>query len=668
MKHRMYYLLFFSLLLSVVLSQHSPAYAGLNQWTALGLPGGKIKASVIDPATPSNMYVAVWGNGVWRSGDGGATWASSSSGLPTPYISQLYIDPLVPTRLFSVTEGGLLYRSSDSGATWARSSTGLPDESNYPQLGTMAFHPSAPDTLYVTSIRTYHLQPGVVGVYRSSDGGTTWASISTQNLIISLVIDPTNPQQMYAGCSLFIASGGLSSGGGTLRSSDGGATWEAINSGLPEKTSIPTLLLESGTPSTLYALSASTIYKSTNSGTSWTSKVAGLPSHDASNPLTALATDPQNPLTFYTSDADGLYKTTDGADLWAKVSSGPPSSITTLMVHPASAATIYAGTDTFGIFRSADSGATWRGGLHSASIDGLQITAGAAPRIYVASGQRLAASSDHGGTWRYAKLPSYTSALHSSPAAPNAIYASGGNLMRIEDDGTTISTSVLTDTAITTLALHPTVAGSIYFSSYNRLFASDDSGATWAELPLGLSFSDGTIQALAIAPTSPATIYAATATTLYRSADAGATWDQRTNAALGITDGFSQIMLLADQPQHLYARAGGQLYTSDDGGSTWGSRAGVAGIDSFTLASAPTPTIYAARSSGEVLRSTDDGATSTSLGSLPSGTEPLVHTTLAADPATPNKLYVGTRVGAWEYTAVQPEQIRRIYLPVISRS
>ncbi|KAB8145684.1 hypothetical protein F8S13_00945 [Chloroflexia bacterium SDU3-3] len=667
MKHRMYYLLFFSLLLSMVLSQQAPAYAGLNEWTALGLPGGKIEDSAIDPTTPSNMYVAVWGNGVWRSSDGGATWASSSSGLPTPYISQLYIDPLVPTRLFSVTEGGLLYRSSDGGATWAPSSSGLPDESNYPQLGTMAFHPSAPGTIYITSIRTYHLQPGVVGVYRSTDGGTTWASISTQNLIISLVIDPTNPQQMYAGCSLFIASSGISSGGGILRSSDGGATWEAISSGLPEKTSIPTLLLESGTPTSIYALSASAIYKSSNSGDSWAAKGAGLPGHDASNPLTALAADPQNPLTFYTSDADGLYKTTNGADLWAKVSSGPPSTITTLMIHPASAATIYAGTDTFGMFRSADSGATWRGSLHSASIDGLQITAGATPRIYVASGQHLAASSDHGGTWRYADLPIYTSALESNPATPNILYAGGNGLIKIEDDGTTISTSVLTSTNVTTLALHPQVASGIYFSSYNRLFASDDSGATWAELPLGLSFSDGSIQALAVAPTSPATIYAATGSKLYRSADAGATWEQWSNAALGITDGFSQIMLLADQPQHLYARSGGQLYTSDDGGATWSSRAGMAGIDSFTVAAAPTPTIYAARSSGEVLRSSDDGATATTLGTLPSSATQVVHTTLAADPAMPNKLYVGTLIGAWEYTAVPAEQVRRIYLPVISR-
>jgi photosystem II stability/assembly factor-like uncharacterized protein len=150
-----------------------------------------------------------------KSKDGGTTWSTASSGLTgvdctgVPPVLSLAIDPKNSSTLYATTHTGL-FKSTDGGASWAAAGSGLPD----------------------------HLP----------DGRPFYSAGA-------MVIDPQNPSTLYAAMSL---PGGLA--GGVFKSSDGGATWVAANSGLPGTAApfIRFLAIDPKHPDTLYAISDGT--------------------------------------------------------------------------------------------------------------------------------------------------------------------------------------------------------------------------------------------------------------------------------------------------------------------------------------------------------------------------------------------------------------------------
>ena len=93
-------------------------------------------------------------------------------------------------------------------------------------------------------------------LFKSTDGGANWIPINNGLPgvgVRALVIDPTNPMTLYAGTSRGLNIGGVFSGGGVFKSTDGGANWIPISTGLSPFFSVNTLVIDPTDPMTLYA-------------------------------------------------------------------------------------------------------------------------------------------------------------------------------------------------------------------------------------------------------------------------------------------------------------------------------------------------------------------------------------------------------------------------------
>ena len=133
------------------------------------------------------------------------------------------------------------------------------------------FDPSNPNIIYIG--------PANGGVWKSSDAGITWIPLTDQQVSLSMgaiEIDPTNTSIIYAGTGEATYSGASYYGRGLLKSTDGGATWTNITSGLPASTYFSRLKVRPGNTShILAALGNNGLYRSTNSGVSWTQIITG---------------------------------------------------------------------------------------------------------------------------------------------------------------------------------------------------------------------------------------------------------------------------------------------------------------------------------------------------------------------------------------------------------
>jgi hypothetical protein len=130
--------------------------------------------------------------------------------------------------------------------------------------------------------------------WQASNGGILDGAI-----IFALALDPFTPATVYAG--------GI---GGVFRSIDGGASWQAINSGLPEG-SVSALAIDPVTPTTLYAGTGGGVFQSTDGGATWQAHNSNLPDN---SDIRFLALNPANPTTLYAAGSSGLFALRIGGD------------------------------------------------------------------------------------------------------------------------------------------------------------------------------------------------------------------------------------------------------------------------------------------------------------------------------------------------------------------
>ncbi|HEY0555220.1 MAG TPA: hypothetical protein VGG20_13210 [Thermoanaerobaculia bacterium] len=154
-----------------------------QHWTCV-----PIQADVLvpDPFQPSQVY-ALSGEDLYGSADRGASWSLLVIGVN---LTVLAADPHRPGTLWGTGHAGLS-RSDDGGRTWRLSDDGIPQ---FTLLSTLALDPVDPDVLYAGTL--------LRGVFKSADGGATWAPLGTGLTGINvrfLVIDPRSPDTLYAG-------------------------------------------------------------------------------------------------------------------------------------------------------------------------------------------------------------------------------------------------------------------------------------------------------------------------------------------------------------------------------------------------------------------------------------------------------------------------------------
>ncbi len=227
----------------------------------------------------------------------------------------------------NVSHGDGVYKSTDSGKTWKR--VGLEDTR---QISRIRVHPKNADVVYVAALGHTWGPNEQRGVFRSKDGGKTWEKVLYRNDktgAIDLILDPTNPNVIYAGFwEVYRKPWTLESGGpgsGIFKSTDGGDTWAEItrNAGLPRATvGIIGITISPANPERLWAIVEAEdggIFRSENAGRTWTKVNEERRLRQRAWYYTRIYADPRNADTVYVLNT-GFYKSNDGGKTFTGIS------------------------------------------------------------------------------------------------------------------------------------------------------------------------------------------------------------------------------------------------------------------------------------------------------------------------------------------------------------
>jgi uncharacterized protein (TIGR03437 family) len=324
---------------------------------------GRISALALDPrfdgVTNQTVYIGGAQGGVWKSTDGGDSWAPLTETQSSQAVGAIAIDPQDPETLYvGLGEGsrcGLCYygagllKSTNGGSSWRLIEGPIsPNPPRQPAFRNAAFtrlviDPQRPSTIYAATTFgvTAHATRGVeqlplgqVGVWRSTDGGETWINLDPgetdgQYSAHDLVIDPRNPNRVFAAVRTI----------GIYRSDARGdrGSWVRISGGLPDPGATPSAspfrraALAIGPPippsneNTLYAAFASGddnllgIWRSTDNGTTWTQTATPQRAGQANYNLD-IAVHPQNSNIVYYGTSANSFNT--GGTLWRSLNGG----------------------------------------------------------------------------------------------------------------------------------------------------------------------------------------------------------------------------------------------------------------------------------------------------------------------------------------------------------
>ncbi|MFC4720869.1 glycosyl hydrolase [Geojedonia litorea] len=259
------------------------------KWRNIGpFRGGRSVASTGVLGQPYTYYMGSTGGGVWKTTDDGLTWKNISDGFfKTGTVGAIAVsesDPNVvvvgmgehAARGVMTSMGDGVYKSTDAGKTWTH--IGL-EKSRH--ISDVIIHPNNPDIIYVTAQGAQYAPSDDRGVYRSTDGGTTWKNILSVNSTTgpsSLSMDMNNPRILYAAMwqhrryPWIMESGGEHSG--LYKSTDGGDTWDKMEKGLPEAFGKAGISVSRANSDRVYAVieaedKKAGVYRSDDAGKTW---------------------------------------------------------------------------------------------------------------------------------------------------------------------------------------------------------------------------------------------------------------------------------------------------------------------------------------------------------------------------------------------------------------
>jgi photosystem II stability/assembly factor-like uncharacterized protein len=265
-------------------------YQGLRYRPVGPHRGGRVTAISGVRQQPCTFYQGATGGGVWKTTDCGALWTPVGDGqIETGSIGAIAVSESHPDIVWAGTGSAAIrsnviigrgvYKSVDAGRTW--SLAGLREGG---QIGAVAIHPSNPDIVWVAVGGSPFGPTETRGIYKTTDGGKTWARtlfVNRETGARVVAINPSNPDEVYAAMyrgfrkGWDIISGGPASEGGIYKSTDGGTKWAKLSAGLPQRL-IGKIDLDvaRSKPSTVYAMVEAPgpeggLYRSDDGGATW---------------------------------------------------------------------------------------------------------------------------------------------------------------------------------------------------------------------------------------------------------------------------------------------------------------------------------------------------------------------------------------------------------------
>ncbi len=340
---------------------------GVSWFATLGYPdSGDVSDIAFHPSAPDVIVAA--GDvsssdeegGVFRSTNGGLTWLLSTEGVAGGRISTIALDPSNLGKIFAGTHAGGVQYSLDSGATWQASYEATTPSSHHFgfEVSGIVVDPSNDQRLYMASN----------DLWTSADGGVSFWTIpevTDWTQCIALAMDPS--PSVYVGTSF---GGGVYKGSAT-------AGFAPANNGFPtcygsDPCTVSEIAIDPNDETTVWAGTegGGGAARTTDGGASWISR--GL---DGESAITAIAVKPGNSQTVLAA-SNTIYKTTNGGGTW-QTKLVLADTVTELVYLPGSSETLYAATDGSGIYRSINGGETWQSfdaGVFCPEVDGLAIS------------------------------------------------------------------------------------------------------------------------------------------------------------------------------------------------------------------------------------------------------------------------------------------------------
>jgi photosystem II stability/assembly factor-like uncharacterized protein len=627
--------------------------------------GGRITDIVDHPTQANTIFVGAATGGVWKSTDSGATFSRAWNPADPPSIGALAITAngvLYAGTGESNPGGGSvtfpgngIYRSLDNGVTW--SNLGL---AGTDRIGRIAIDPTNANRLFVAAAGNLFVPGGPRGLYRTTDGGASWqlvlAGTTSTTGAVDVALDPSNPNRVYAAMwdhqrfpngRVF---GGV--GSGIYRSTDGGTTWTRLAGGLPASSSNlgrMSVAVAANSPSRLYAMAVDTsgdfigFWTSTNGGDSWTqiTSTSALSSSQSTYGwwFGRIWVDPASSTHVFVAGVS-MVESTNAGTSWTSNSSSFHADQHAMAWDPGSSGRVYLGNDG-GVYRSQSNGSlsgSWTKSTYQPINQFYTVAVSRQDPSRVLGGAQDNGSLRSWGTpsWNSINGGDGTTSLI-SPTNQNNVYVCSqyGSCRRSTNGGSSTSAFGSTTSSrrnwVTPVVFDPNSAAIVYYAG-DRVNRSTNSAQTFSVISPDLThgaggidgYVYGTVTTLAVAKSSAATIYAGT--------DDGRVWITRNTGGswTEITAGLPTrwITRVAVDPTNAnlaYVTVSGfrngdptaHVFKTTNGGTTWTDISGDlpdAPVNDIVLNPATPSTLYVATDVG-VFSTTNGGTNWTVVGS-----------------------------------------------------
>ncbi len=395
-------------------------------------------------------------------------------------VRSLVVAPDHSDLFYLGTSDGQLFRSTDAASSWQRIKPGIGKRGL--SIDNLVIDPRNPQVMYAAAWAVTPNMSSEMGVFKSIDGGQNWQLLGkTKGLhILSLTIAPSDSNYILAGSKT-----------GLYRSTDAGNDWELVDtSAYPEIKNINSVACDPQNPQVIYSGTHHLAWKSLDSGQTWKLIQKGV--LDDSD-IMGITVDPKDAKLVFINACSGIYRSESAGEKWTKVPGIPFSARRTyaLLPHPTNPKIIFAGTSE-GLWRTKDGGKRWMLLTPKTVVLRAVVVHPDKPnRVIIATDDfGIQISDDLGDSFVAANngfIHRYVLAFMSDATERGRILAS---------------------------VYHDANAGSV--------FASTDSGETWEPSSKGLGPRD--VFALHQSEDNPSVIYAGTNNGVYRSTDRGASW------------------------------------------------------------------------------------------------------------------------------------------------
>jgi photosystem II stability/assembly factor-like uncharacterized protein len=504
------------LLTAIAGAQIDSSYLNGLRWRLVGpFRGGRALAVTGVPGNPEKYYFGAVGGGVWVTENAGRTWNPIFDNVPVASIGAIAVAPSDPKTIYvgtgeadmrsDIQQGSGMYKSIDGGHLWFQ--IGLKDSR---QIGKILVDPKDPNTVYVAALGHQYGPNAQRGVYKSTNGGQSWAKVlgkDDNTGAVDLAFDPQDSSTIYASLwqtrrppwSVYPPSNGP--GSGLYKSTDAGQTWhQIVAGGFPSQVGRIGLSVSPTQPNRVWACvdglkpELGGVYRSDDGGEIW--------EHVGTDPrirgrgwyFMGITADPKNPDEVYVMNTSA-YRSTDGGHTWTAFKGAPGGDdYHTLWINPEAPDHMILGCDQ-GVVVSVDGGDSWSSWYNQPTGQFYHVVTDNKFPYWIYGSQQdsgamaVPSRTIHSGVSALYQRPidagGESGTIAPDPQHPGLLYSSGGSKedfdtgWNLNIDPTLLHSEETWRSEWTQPIVNSPADPRVFYTSHQKIFRTDDGGSSW---------------------------------------------------------------------------------------------------------------------------------------------------------------------------------------------